>query len=81
MIKPEIQRLGCEPYCSLMRQCLKMLAVYPFKTPEADYAITEIGKAVRAINETRFEKAYYEARKEIAFLVEQLEELRGRHER
>jgi len=61
----------CKPYCSLLNECLAILAIYPFHTKETDFAATEIKKSIRAIQEKTFEKMYYSIREELSEVMQQ----------
>ena len=56
--------LECFPYCHLLRECYRILTIYPYRTPEADYAISEVSQAISAIHERQFERRFYQLRKE-----------------
>jgi len=63
----------CLPYCQLLKECMEILGKYPFKTPEADYTATKVKGIIEAIQEKKFERMYYDARKEIHRLLKQLD--------
>jgi len=53
-----------KPYRTLLKECLEILAMYPFKSQEADFAATKIKESMSFIREKIFEHKYYELRKE-----------------